>query len=82
MCEVWGSHHNASDCLILFTVFLPLQNVVVPLRRLDAGLLGAVGSPVECQEEKEVLDSRECEHERGGGGVVTVEDERLEIFML
>ena len=68
----------------MFTIFLAHQNVVVLLSRFDGGLFGfgAVGSPVECQEEKEVLDSRGSKHERGGCGVVTVEDERLEMFVL
>ena len=66
----------------MFTIFLLQQNVVVLLGRFDDGLFGAVGSPVECQEKKEVLDSREGKHERGGSGVVTVEDEWLEMFML
>ena len=65
----------------MFTVFLRQQNVVVLLCRFDGGLFGAVGSPVECQEEKEVLDSRECKHKRGGCRVVTVEDERLELII-
>ena len=66
--------------LVLFTIFLLQQNVVVLLGRFDDGLFGAVGSPVESEEKEEVLDSRECKHERGGSGVVTVEDERLECY--
>ena len=67
----------------MFTILLS-QNVVVLLCRFDGGLFGfgAVGSPVECEEKKEVLDSREGKHERGGSGVVTVEDEWLEMLML
>ena len=72
-------HYQGVYCLILFTILLLHQNVVALLNRLDAGLFGAVGFPVECEEEKEVLDSRECKHQRGGSGVVTVEDERLEV---
>jgi len=38
----------------------------------------AVSFPVESHEEKEVLNSSECEHEGGSLGVITIEDERLE----
>ena len=65
----------------MFTIFLLQHNVVVLLGRFDDGLFGAVGPPVESQEKKEVLDSRECKHQRGGCRVVTVEDERLELII-
>ena len=58
---------------------LSLEFIVVLLRDFDVSLLDAVGFPVECKEEEEVLDSSEGKHQRGGYWVVTAEDQRLEV---